>query len=507
MKKNARETAFALILTLVFLAAAGFIISRHEIWRDEAQAWLLAKESRTLDDLALRIKFDGHQALWYWGLFVVSRFTSSPAAMQILHLLIAAAAVFLFARFAPFPRAARILFAFSYYAFYEYGVISRNYGIGVLTLFFFCAVWKQRRRSLLLPALALLLMAQTNSTMVIPAVAFAIVSTGEAFFLRKEGRPRFLVFAAVVVLIGLGIGLYQSLPDQSSIYAKSIDVEVQPHKAYFIYRMIGKAFLALPDPGLHFWGKSILNRYASAPVTTPLLSGLILLFALVAMLDRPRALAFGVMAGGALCVFYYAAYLGYMRHHGALFIVFLAAMWVAAEEKAVPWGGAFLRGVARWGRKAAPAVVTGLLAIQTAGTAIAAAYEVQLPFSQGKRTAAYIEEYGLKDHVLVGDVPYAMSTVSAYLGRPIYLPRLERWATYTPWIEEVHRNTGMTEIMAAAERLSRETGKEYLLVLAYPLGEGSLRTRRLRPVAVFGGAIVEDEYFYLYQRDKRGVRS
>jgi hypothetical protein len=503
MKKSARETAFALILTLIFLAAAGFVLSRHEIWRDEAQAWLLAKDSRSLDDLALRMKFDGHQALWYWGLFALSRFTASPAAMQILHLLIAAAAVFLFARFAPFPRAARILFAFSYYAFYEYGVISRNYGVGMLMLFFACAVWKRRRRSLLLPALALLLLAQTNTTMVIPAVAIAIVLAGEALILRKEGRPRFLVFAAVVVLIGLGVGLYQAMPDSSSTYAKSIDVEVQPQKAYYIYRLIGKAFLTVPDPKPHFWGTSILRRYPSAPITTPLLSGLILLFALIALIDRPRALAFGVMAVGALCVFFYVAYLGYIRHHGSLFLVFLAAMWMAAEEKAAPWGGGWLRRAARWGRKAAPAVVTGLLLIQTAATAIAAAYDVRLPFSQGKRAAAYIRARGLGDRVIVGDVPFAMSPLSAYLDAPIYAPRLERWTTYTPWIEAARRNTGMTEIVAAAERLSRETGREYLIALNYPLNEGSLRTRRLRRVAAFGGAIVGDESFYLYRRDKR----
>lgn len=506
MKKNARETAFALILTLVFLAAAGFVLSRHEIWRDEAQAWLLAKDSRSLDDLALRMKFDGHQALWYWGLFVLSRFTASPAAMQIWHLLIAAAAVFLFARFAPFPRAARILFAFSYYAFYEYGVISRNYGIGMLMLFFACAVWKHRRRSLLLPALALLLLAQTNTTMLIPAVALAIVLAGEALILRKEGRPRFLVFAAVVILIGLGVGLYQAMPDASSTYAKSIDVEVQPQKAYFIYRLIGKSFLTVPDLKPQFWGTSILRRYASAPITTPLLSGLVLLFALIALIDRPRALAFGVMAVGALCIFFYAAYLGYIRHHGSLFLVFLAAMWIAAEEKAAPWGGARLRGAARWGRKAAPAAVTGLLLIQTAATAIAASYDVRLPFSQGKRAAAYIEEQGLKDRILIGDVPYALSPVSAYLDRPIYVPRFERWVTYTPWIEAAHRETGMNEIMAAAERLSRETGREYLIALDYPLNEGSLRTRRLRRVAVFGGAIVGDENFFLYQLDRRRIQ-
>ncbi|MDD8026165.1 MAG: hypothetical protein PHI34_06615 [Acidobacteriota bacterium] len=509
MPHKSRETAFALLVTLLFLAAAGFVISRHEIWRDEAQAWLIAKDSRSLDDLALRIKFDGHAATWYWGLFLLSRFTSSPLAMQIWHLLLAAGAVFLFARFAPFPRAARLLFAFSYYAFYEYGVIARNYAIGVLALFLFCAAWKHRRRSLLLPAASILLLAQTISTMYVLAVALTIVLAGECILRRRAERPRFLIFAAVVVLIGLGIGLYQSIPDSASIFSKSLSTEMQVDRAYYIFRLIGKTCLALPDPGPHFWGSSILTRFASAPITTPLFSALFVLFALAALFDRPRALAFYVMSTGALCVFYYAAYLGYIRHHGALFLAFLAALWLSADEKPLRLPGTFLRGAAGWARRAVPAVLVAVLAVQTAGTAVAVRYEIELPFSQGKRVAQYIREQGLTDWVLVGDIYYSLAPICAYLDRPIYQPFHERWGSYALWTRPDHLNRGMSQIQDEAERLSRETGKEYLLILSYHLDRDSLATRHLRPVAFFGGSIVMDESYYLYRRDKRtlGVRS
>jgi hypothetical protein len=508
-RKN-RETAWALLLTLVFLAAAGYVASRHEIWRDEAQAWLLAKESRSLDDLALRIKFDGHPAAWYWGLFILTRFTSSPRAMQLWHLLLAAAAVFLFARFAPFPWTARALFPFGYFAFYEYGVIARNYAIGALALFLFCAVWKQRRKSLLLPAFAILFLSQTNSVIFVIAVALTLVLAGEAIVLRRAGRPRFLAFAAVVVLIGLGIGMYQSLPDPASIYAKNIDLQVQPQKAYVIFRLIGKTYLSVPAPGPLFWGTSILNRSSAAPIITPLLSAVFLLFALLVLLDRPRALAFYIMATGALGAFYCFAYLGYTRHHGALFLTLLAALWLGEEEPPFRLPGKALGAAAGWARrKALPAVLIVLLTIQAAGAAVAVRYDLDLPFSQAERAAMYIREQGLTDRILVGDVAYTMSTISAFLDRPIYLPRLEQWGTYTPWIRAAHENTGMTEILAAAERLSRETGRDFLIILNYPLGKESLMSRRLRPVASFGGAIVESENFYLYQLEKRtlGVRS
>jgi hypothetical protein len=301
--------------------------------------------------------------------------------------------------------------------------------------------------------------------------------------------------------------MYQSSPDPASIYSKSLRLDIQPRLAYYIYRLIGKSYLGLPNPSPHFWGTALLDRFASAAVTTPIVSALCLLLGLLVLLERPRALAFYVMATGALGVFYYAAYLGYARHHGTMFMVFLAALWMGAEEGRVPWAGRAGGRAAAWVRsRILPGALLVLLAAQAAGAAIAVRYELALPFSQGGRAAAYIEANGLKGHPLVGDTPYAMSTVSAALGAPIYLPRLERWATYTPWIANAYRSMSLGWIVATAERLGRETGEDYLIILNYPLGRDSLTSRRLRPVAAFGGAIVGDENYYLYRKDRRTPR-
>lgn len=498
-----RETVFALLLVVVFLAAAGFVASRHEIWRDEAQAWLIAKDSRSLDDLALRIKFDGHPALWYWGLFLLTRFTSSPAAMQAFHLFLAAAAVFLFARFAPFSRLIKILFAFSYYAFFEYGVITRNYSLGVLLLFAFCAVYPKRDKSLLGPSAVLFLLAQTNIHMLILAVALTLVLAAERWFKRRRPRPRFQATGMLMTLAGLAAGIYQVIPDASSIFSKSYHIYFQPDKVFYIFRLIAKSYLAIPDPQIHFWNLSLLDHFSFAPVTTHLLAALLLLFALAAFLDRPLILGFFAMATGALGVFFYFAYQGYLRHHGHFFLVFLAGLWLAARTEPPSFRMGPLRTVAVGARRIAPVVLAVILAVQAAGSVIASVYEIRFPFSQGRRAADYIRAQNLQDWVLIGDFYYCMSSVSAYLDRPIYFPVLEQWGSYARWIEPVHRRMSMTYVMQAAERLSGESGKDYLVILSYPLDADSLATRGLRPVAGFGTAIIRDEGFFLYRKEKR----
>ncbi|HZE76598.1 MAG TPA: hypothetical protein VE091_14900, partial [Gemmatimonadales bacterium] len=52
-------------LTLAFLGVAGFAMASHELWRDEAQPWLVALHSGSLLELFRHIKYEGHPGLWY----------------------------------------------------------------------------------------------------------------------------------------------------------------------------------------------------------------------------------------------------------------------------------------------------------------------------------------------------------------------------------------------------------------------------------------------------------
>ena len=502
--RRRRETAFALLLTIVFLAAAGLVAWHHEIWRDEAAAWLVAKASRSLDDLALRIRFTGHPALWYWCLFLLTRFTHAPQAMQVVHLLIAAAAVFLFARSAPFPRTVRVLFAFSYFPFYEYGVICRNYALGMLLLFAFCAVFPRRDRSLLGPAAVLVLLAQTHLLMFILAFILAFLLAAERWWKRRQARPRFLAVGAVFVLLGLALAAYQVVPVGESTFSRKLDFSYEPAQAGLIIRTMSKTFVAVPEPRLNFWGNSILNLLPGpVGLIGPLLAPLLFFFALLALFDRPLALSFHVLSTLALLSFYYLVHLGMIRQHGCFFLAFLAALWLAGVSSPGPRRPGRLRAAAAGVRRFVPAVLGILLFVQTVATAMAAYYEIRYPFSQAKRAADFIKLQGLCDWVLIGDTHLALSGVSAYLDRPFYFPYIESWGSYGFFIHGVHVPMTMTPIVAAAERLSRETGKEYLLVLSYPLDESSLTTRGLRPVAGFGSAIVDDEVFYLYRKERR----
>src|SRR6476646_8911192 len=128
------------------------------MWRDELQAFMVAAASNTPLDLFAKLKYEGHPGLWHLLLWVVTRFTTDPVAMQALHLVIALGVWVLVWRLSP---VGKLLLLLSYYLFWEYFVVSRGYALGVLLGFGFAALQARRPEQRSWPWVLLGLLANT----------------------------------------------------------------------------------------------------------------------------------------------------------------------------------------------------------------------------------------------------------------------------------------------------------------------------------------------------------
>jgi hypothetical protein len=67
---------------LALFVALGLVgILHHEMWRDEAEIWLIARDSGSLRELFRNMHTEGHPALWYLLVYTVSRLSSNPISM------------------------------------------------------------------------------------------------------------------------------------------------------------------------------------------------------------------------------------------------------------------------------------------------------------------------------------------------------------------------------------------------------------------------------------------
>ncbi len=58
----------------------------HALLRDELQIFMLAVDSSSPWSLLLKLKYEAHPGLWHLLVWVITRVTSDPMWMQVMHI-------------------------------------------------------------------------------------------------------------------------------------------------------------------------------------------------------------------------------------------------------------------------------------------------------------------------------------------------------------------------------------------------------------------------------------
>lgn len=493
-----RRTTLLFIAFFILLSLVTAL--RHEMWRDELQAWLLAKEHASFTELAQAVRYDKHPLAWYVVLFLLSRLTGSPLAMQLFHVGLAALSAWLVLRFAPFSPVQRILLIFSYYLFFEYNVISRNYALGILSLFLFCFFYTGKRKTLLAWASCLFVLANTS----IYGLIFAIAASGAVIadvLTEKSLRRQGTTFVALM-LIGLGVALsawcLRPIPDSSYDQVSTLHTSFNAGLASKVLWTVPKAYLQVPRPTFHFWNTHILGHVPSTLAINASLALLVLIFSSFLIWRHRPALVFFVFSTTGILSWLYIASVGFVRHQGHLFLAFVAAVWLARGS--LDSTKASSAGTERKpkGIPVLSVVLTLIFAVQAAGGFFAVGMDIIHPFSQAKATARYIKQKEYRDLPIVGEMDYLMTPVSGYLGRKIYFVRGERLGSYVKWDMKRFEDVSPELILQRAEQFARKERKNCLILLNFHLDPALEKPGHLIKLMATSRAITGSEIYRLY---------
>lgn len=469
-------------------------VLHHAMWRDEVQAWLIVRASASLADVYHHTRYEGHPALWYLCLYLLTRLTSNLLVMQLFHLAVATAVVWLVARFAPFTRWQKALFAFGYFPFFEYGTITRNYSPGLLFIFAFCALHSQPRRNYLALAVALFLAAQSNAGALTVGGALALGCIADELLAIRSGQKSSLsngqaLRAALILGGGLlcAVLFMRPAPD---VGTKS-PLASGYRAAYVVPAVIAtvwRSYVPLPRYTLQFWDTNILdfNYGFQFALSIPLM------FISVWCVASSRVATVALLTGWCgLFASWCALYFGALRHHGHLFVLFIAACWLAQLAPAPSKeSAAFVRNSAQL----RSVFLSVILAIQALAGIYASVQEFRVPFSAGRAVARFIREKQLDALTIVGDSEPAMQPIVALLDRPVYYPSRGRFGTYFSW-DDRWRVPSSDELIARVAVLQQQSRQDVLLVLGHPLRATPPGCIRLR---AFLDSIVVDERYWLY---------
>jgi hypothetical protein len=496
------ERRFATLVLLAYLPLALFSISHHEMWRDELHCWLVARDSPMPWDVVAQRAYDGQPPLWYLLLWLLQKTTHDPRSMQVVHVAIAAAVVWVFASRSPFPRPVRLLFPFGYFLAYEYVALSRCYGLALLFALLLC-VRHPRRVDRPWPTAALLVaLALTTTVATMVAAAYAAALVVERAEQRLRGTPlppSGWIPIAAAACGGLGAALCSWPPADSTVAHVGWPLHVMDDAAPV--RLI-EAMVPVPRVDFFFWNSSLLLSWeplgrVAVPVTLVLAGWLLY----VLSRDRFATILFGVGAVLLTALFTFV-YPGDVRHHGFLFVLFLVAAWIVRASTDIETSPPGPLSAGGEGEKegALGRTLAAVLLAHVAATPIALYYDFQYVFSSGTRAANVLRERGLDRSLLVAEVDYPAIAVLGQLGDAVaYSPRTGRTFSFVKWTHDRLWDPTDEQTLRFAARLGASQGRDATLIMNRPLIPALVDGAAVQRVAELYDSMIEAENFYIYR--------
>jgi hypothetical protein len=527
--------AAAWTATAIYAAALGAVVSRHEMWRDEVQAWLFARDSSSPLALLHNMRYEGHPPLWHLLLWPIAQFSTDPVWMQVVHVAIATTTAFLVFRFAPFSWPIRILLVSGYFFSFEWAVLARNYALVAMFTIAFCVLYARRWTSLvgLGAVLGFLSLSHANGLLIALALGFTLTCEFIVSYVRKTGAEQHVApFAAGVVLAALGMAaaVLQSMPPPDAGGGHSANLSWRYSSARSLAGAVVDGYLPVPFDKRNFWNT---NRFlgqdsykAPQPLRIPrerlLPAGLALLaFGALLLAGRPWMLVPFFLGTFAQLAFAHLFFFGHTRHHGMLFLMLVASLWMsfapspsasndnrADESDAGTAAHSTGRIAGLWERHRMHAFAA-LLVLHVWGATIAIRTDWAETFSQAKDTARWLgQQFGDLDSVVfIGDRSPVASSVVGYLGlEQMYYPDRSAFGSYL--IYDERRKERRTRSLAdEVQSLTSTLGKDAVFVLSHPLKKEDGLDRKAQLVRRFSGAIAGDESYWIYFLRHAGPKS
>ena len=475
--------AYTLSVVGIWIALAVVRLLSHEMWRDELQAWMIARSSQTPLELISNLRYEGHPGLWPFFLFLVSRLTDSPVGMQMLNLATGAATVGILVRYAPFSRWVTLCLAFGYYLAYQYGTLSRSYSLGVLLVVAFCALSAStlRRRSTWM-AVTLAALALTSIYGVIVAIGLGAGVAWETWsnLPHPARRLRRIAPLATIVAVGIAVTLVSMRQPSDAGYNPRLRLAPEASGALLAMGSVWRGLAPVPPITTSFWNHDILEPF---PLVRGAAGAALFACALLVLRGNRGALVTFLVGGGGLFIFTYVVYTGGIRHHGHYLLLFLAASWMAATRAAPPhlaraWAG----------------LLVPLALVQLVAATYASAVDFRATFSGSRDAAAYIRAHYPADIPIVVEPELPGVPVAAWLKRDVFFAQSDRLGGFVVWNNR-QKPSNFDHAVEAADRLCAASQRDVLLVTA---NNRPVPPARFRHVGHFEGAIVPEETYEVY---------
>lgn len=219
----------AAVIWFCFTAFSLYIAPFHEIWADEVQAFLIARDASFSEILTVIPHQEGQPVLWHLLLKLLIAIFGEELNITYVSIAVMSITVGIFLFCCRVPLIYKILLPFGHYFLYQYNIISRNYCLAYLAMVLLAVLYEKRHRYIWRYALSLLLFAESAAFLAPVAAVLGLFWFSEAYR-QTSGKP-FQYIAPMCLLGGCGLlMLWQILPVNMVQYNMRIEhIENYPY--------------------------------------------------------------------------------------------------------------------------------------------------------------------------------------------------------------------------------------------------------------------------------------
>ncbi len=210
MLKKLKDNLFFIVVINIYIAITFFVIIRtHEIWADEAQAWLIARDL-SITGIIKQMANEGHSCMWHLILMPFAKLGFSCEIMKYISWSFCIVTVAIILKKAPFNKFLKVLLVFSTGFMYFYSAHSRCYSMIPLFLALIAVIYKNRHEKPYKYNILLFLLANTHAVMLPTAFLLLVFYVIEGLK-NKKYKKREVICSSLIGILGIIIFLLQAL--------------------------------------------------------------------------------------------------------------------------------------------------------------------------------------------------------------------------------------------------------------------------------------------------------
>jgi len=481
-------------MTLRWLLFGAYVVltvwltANHELWRDEADSWLLARDGSLLD--IFKIMPDaGHPPLWYLLLKPFASAGLSWRWMQAINLLAMCLATGLLIFKSGFDLIFVAPVVLSFVFSYEFPVVARNYSLGILGLFLYSAIYRSRHRN--------------NSVRLILSHILMCFST-----------VHFLGLAAVLFL-DRGVTAFK----KNKIWMNFLRESLKSERIFLPLFVLSVAILWPSGKGQfsadffeHFIPMNFRDSVAQSilpfePATSLTFVLAVSVYALVLASNREFVRTAGLFFAGVgiiSAIFIFKYYSGTPRHSGLFFVWLCACMWMTAPTPASAGLPLFHR------RRLAPIAMWMACAWNLPVVASVWELEATRNFSDAHEAAKVLNSAPASGRQVVCWIRRNCMAILPYLSsdQKFWYPLINREGTFDFWDKKsnavtemaINHSIGIDEVLRLLPSHFKNWGKSDgpLFVSTWPIIDPEKFGLKLLSPAKKSAWRILDESFWIY---------